>query len=498
MKYFIFNLIAICLLLTQFVLGQNQEQKKIIESDVRPTVDELIANGKYLVPFTGHEDSSEKAESVIKGLPHLVVSLEKAFPGGTYAFLGRDMELLADALNAFYLSIGQSHRVVRIPFSTPSLSGITKELVLEFFTQLGLDISQQSDLNITNSLKTFVIIDYTTFNIRGQTHSSMPSQSRYLFESVFDQMKEIGFSEEAILRRINVATINSSPKVSYYDPLNNDIDKIIPKQIENLKKYGEIGLIARITNSYIENAAYDSEWHGKFGPIKRKSNGILATEPISTNSFNEKALVLNQIIDVIKGVSNLDFLSKVNEIANKHAVHFEKRTNLQSSEIYISKLNFDKLLKEKYALLGSQLNPLPVEKDYKKRTENGMSLKLTENGSKVFAILNNSVANQTKHFFEISFVNLVLLFKERKIGARDFRRIMSYILTLRSIENTNFASNVQKFYNDSSLSITPLNIMLGSPKMRKKYLESSSDIGNENYRLLIENGNLPLKCGHIL
>src|SRR5437868_13584690 len=104
-------LTLISLLISVSAFAQSEQQQSIINKKLRPTPELLLSKKEYLkdfdsTPFTTDLFSEE--------IPTLIVSLEKAFPGAKYAFLGRDMDLVADAVEAFYLSIGQTDRVARI------------------------------------------------------------------------------------------------------------------------------------------------------------------------------------------------------------------------------------------------------------------------------------------------------------------------------------------------------------------------------------------------
>ena len=62
-------------------------------------------------------------DSIEDGAPQFITKLEKAYPNGTYMFIGRDTQLIADVVDAFYISIGHKDRVKQVGVSTPTLAG---------------------------------------------------------------------------------------------------------------------------------------------------------------------------------------------------------------------------------------------------------------------------------------------------------------------------------------------------------------------------------------
>src|SRR5262245_57581541 len=80
----------------------------------RPTMTEFIqahdpwpAQNPYKNAVVEMEYTSKLFNLRVR-MPALIAQFEKAFPGATYYSLGRDAAGAADALDAFYLSLGQS------------------------------------------------------------------------------------------------------------------------------------------------------------------------------------------------------------------------------------------------------------------------------------------------------------------------------------------------------------------------------------------------------
>ncbi len=160
-------------------------------------------------------------EHIKENLPKLIISLEKAFPNGTYAFLGRDVNLWGDAMDAFYQSFGQTGRVQLLNASTASFSNAEPETLVNFLVQNGMDprIVTVTDPEEYNSLKPFVIYDRTSM---GST-----SQSTKLMDAVFTMAARNGVPVHLLPEKFFVATTSGD-----VNPLYGD------NSLEKLKTYG--------------------------------------------------------------------------------------------------------------------------------------------------------------------------------------------------------------------------------------------------------------------
>ena len=64
---------------------------------------------------------------LLRHSPKLIALFENAYPGGRWAFIGRDGAAFADVFEAFYATVGQRDRVIRIGVSKASFDGLTVE-----------------------------------------------------------------------------------------------------------------------------------------------------------------------------------------------------------------------------------------------------------------------------------------------------------------------------------------------------------------------------------
>jgi hypothetical protein len=480
MKNFIKTFIIFILSVSAW--AQNVKQVALINQARRPKMELILSDREFLAPFGGR-DSKSRVQAVNRYFPELIVSLERAFPGATFGFLGRDMDLIADAADVFYLSLGQRDRVKHIEFSTPSLQNSNPQLITQFLTQLGLDSKAQDP-----DPKPFIIIDYTSYAASGRTDRSFPSQARYIFQSVISQMKRDGFSARQILSRVNLITFDSSAgsNVRLSNALADDRSTFLDDQVKAL----ESGNIDRITViPFGSNMAYDSEWNDKYGPIYTDQYGLLKTNPQSDFDYSTKLNVLYQIVEVVRNLDSSDMRQRIQDLATQYRVQFlaARPSQVKSTPKAIA-INYDAEMKKALKELDT-LPELPQERQYEKTKTDGTSIKLTGNGSAVLRILESPIVIQAKNYFPAALQTLTKLYNKNRIGARDFRRILAQILTYKMIEAESFIKMVQSQYKQT----LPLEIFLGREGEREKYM-SQGGLAEENYRRLTSNGELKMSC----
>lgn len=488
------------LVLPQLLLAQNASQNKLIDSPTRPAVKEILKDPNNLMAFTTSYPSSDtntRVRRINQLLPEAIVALEKVFPQATFGFLGRDMDLIADSVEAFYMGEGQSGRAVRIQFSTPSLRGSTPELVARFLAQLGLNLDKND-----NAPKTFVVIDYTSFAARGRNDSSYPSQARYIVECVISHMKSLGMTADQIQARINAATLDGSNEqiAQIWDPLSistqKDFSDIFRQQVTDIERSSTLRNIFLIPGG--DTMAYYSEWTDKFGPIQTRGNRLY-TEPIGFNDYSIKESVFKYIVDSLNNVLSEDFRTRVMNLAKQYQVSFSpdsvkketgKKTAQRATENVPKalKISANQLLIDAINDELMTLKELSSEREYQKFSVGGNSVRLTNNGLKTMTLLTDPNLLSAPQYFEISLEALIALYKLDMIGARDFRRILATILDLKKV-TPKFAQMLLKRYKE----VLPLEIMLGREAERIKYINDTGMLG-QNYRQLTQSGSLPLSC----
>lgn len=471
--------------------AQNIKQRKLIAEDSRPAIEEILSDVKYLEAFSVTDGDYGRVSSIQNNIAKMIVSLEKAFPNGIYAFLGRDMDLIADATDAFYRSINQNDRVARVRFSTPSLENTDSEKIGKYLSQIGLDIRRHK-----HQARPFVIIDYTSYSPDGRGQAAnLPSQARFIIQNTIRYLLNNGISPKEVSSRIALATLDENAKnhVELVEPLRGPVARTSGEYIARHRDLNPIVFL-----DVDSKMAYYSEWHDSYGEMKKNKNGKIETEPSGYFDSETKTTVYKYMVDVVNLMISRQMKSEIFSFASQHKVTFdvkpevvEEKLKLPAKEIAEIEVNFKKDINS--LIKGLKKLPKNHEDDYTKKFKaDGMKMKLTPNGSEVIALLTNEDYRQLKHYLEISLEVLIQLYNSDKIGAREFRRIFSYVLTLKKIETKDIFQVVLANYSK----VLPLEIMFGRATEREKYSELEG-YGGDNYKLILEKGKIRLSCSFL-
>ncbi len=464
--------------------GQNAEQMAFINSEQRPDVESLIANPRFLEDFPTHSYAGKKTTNHYnKDIPSLIIALEKAFPGGTYAFLGRDTELLADALEGFYLKIGQTNRIARVRLSTPSFAGFYAPLFVEYLEQLGLSRPTHPFAH------TFVLIDVTSFGGN--------SQSYYLTEAVIASYLASGIAPDEISHRFNLAIFDRGTAANTADAIDTsdqDLTRFLDAQANDIIQYKLFNHLVALPG---KDLSYNSEWHGKYGRIERLSNGRLTTNPASYNSRADKTYVFHGILTALRTTTSTQFIEKTVNMAKRYGVELTQIRHSQTLTPAQPPLTAAEI-NQRYvdALASLNLQPLPEGYDYDNNLIYGEKIKLTSNGTNLYSLMSRPEHLLADDYLAISVKSLVMLYEHHLIGARDFRRIFISLLNKKTIPlNTQIFPffNHQNFTN-YILSLThlePVRILLDRPREREKYMRMEGLAGS-NYFALVDQGRRPV------
>jgi hypothetical protein len=474
-------LTLISLLISVSAFAQSEQQESIINKKLRPTPELLLSKKEYLKDFGSTSFTTDNFSTEI---PTLIVSLEKAFPGAKYAFLGRDMDLVADAVEAFYLSIGQTDRVARIKISTPSLQGATPDLITDYLIQLGLDVDPKSHK------PPMVMVDYTSFGFN--------SQSTIITNAVLSELasKKYGLKKSDVLTRFNVASIAGGSGID----TEQSKDEIANELKEQNKAFAKGGSITGIVRIPVDAIAYGSEWHDKYGPLTRNANGKVTTTPSYYYANEQRAETLKPMIKVIKLAISKKFQKQVADLAMAEDVMItnlpglklltaEEKIALENAKVAAQSKKF----KESLQLISSNLQGLGDSYTYNTESTSQGKMKLTLNGALALHLLNESENFDLPKYLEFSLDFLAELYAGNKIGARDFRRIFIAILENHEITDPKFVEVFQANYRKH----LPLEIAMGKPDVREKYMELSG-LAGLNYKKLASGGALPLSCKFLL
>lgn len=264
---------AICLLLlsANSVKADESQFKELSQQPNRPTVTESFnaLDGQWptinplpFQPVDGMNRENGNTRSVrfedseagyldffFERFPRAIARLEYLFPGATWALLGRDSTLLADALEAYYLSLGQSDRVVQIGLSSGSLSA-SQDVITQYLESLGAPTKPQIK-------KTpWVVLDRTSYGgIPGRT-----SGTNVVIEAIYDSYIKNGGEQNGFAQVANVVSLNpgngdwqNGPNLIKFSDTTRE-EYFASEPVGVAKKV--IAIYAAITDGV--------EWHGTF------------------------------------------------------------------------------------------------------------------------------------------------------------------------------------------------------------------------------------------
>jgi hypothetical protein len=476
-------LLPALLMISTSAFATNKEQRSLIRSNKRPLPEQILSKEEYSARDNNFNFSN--AYSFETELPSLIVALEKAHPGAKYAFLGRDMDLIADAVEAFYLSIGQENRVARIRFSTPSLQGATPQLITDFLIQSGLNADPKSADAVP-----LVLVDYTSFSER--------SQSTQIIKATLSELEARGVPKNELLKRMNVFSV-AYPNGAFPALANSkkDFKAFFNRQAKSIERGTQY--IAGVPNFPARALAYGSEWHGTYGPISRSKDGTLATNPMSRFDVDTKQSVFHDIVQAIKISTSSQFHYDVFKLAKKHAVMID---GLEKAPEQPKKLTLiEKFQKD----IADKLSDLPKLYPRIKSTNfvqlpnsngrgYGYGFDLTANARDTVTVLGNEDHRFAPHYFQTSLDTLVALYDAERITKKDFNNIFMHLLSFQDLRGSKFLAQVRTTYQD----IAPLDYVVGNEKVRTENLNIVNYLAVSNYEKLVRGGALPLSCKYLL
>jgi hypothetical protein len=500
----LFLLIA-ALFTASAAMAANPSQRKLISSDVRPTPAEIMSKKQHFANINPKEFGN-LANLYGRDIPIVIVSLEKAFPGGTYAFLGRDMDLVADAVEAFYLSIGQKDRVQRIRFSTPSMQGATPQLITDFLIQSGLNADPEVHK------PPMVIVDYTSF--------AGGSQSTTIVKKTLKELENRGVPAYDVMNRLNIATIHARPTPRIYNIINMPIEEIDEKlEAQNMRWMARHNIDA-IFQIPVNSIAYGSEWHDRYGPIVRNADGLLETKTSNYFSYQTKELVYEKMAAAIMIATTKNFKRSVTELAVENSVQIAGldtpavvRTSVQKTPEEITALineatrqnqaaelvraeKAERLLKVNLERLPGALYPrsdFSASSSYAYVMIGKQRAPLSGNANYVSNILKRSSFGLAPHYQELVLNTLVDLFNSKRIAASDLQNLFMTTLRFKKITDPDLIKVIQAHAQN----VKPLQNVFDLPEFREKYLKLDGVMG-DNYRIIANQGVVALSCQKVL
>jgi len=316
----------------------------LLDSPNRPTLEDIesaLGSIPPRLPFGSSGDartiepsnisSFVRGESLLENtkifLPQIVAQLEKAFPGGTYAVLGRGAGLLADALEAFYFSIGEHDRVVRLKASTTSFtldgSGniqafrIPQDLIVRFLLTSGMPSK------IAPDTRPFVMLDITGFR--------QHSQSTQLMQAAYSYYLAQGTSPQAIAEKISfVSTMkyfDTTERTTHYIDSGFSLERFNEK---NFDGSGPVKILTVPGDKFMyEDMTLQRTWHARFGKLVDTGTSVFGSPGAPSNKSVRKQ-ILDTMVALYHLVSQPTFLKRVEEESAKLGFTF----NPQSSRAF--------------------------------------------------------------------------------------------------------------------------------------------------------------------
>ena len=228
-------------------------------------------------------------------LPKTIAHLEKAHPGATYAALGRDVVQMSDALEAYYSSIGQPHRSVRIDASTPSFTGNDKDIVSFVEQTTPLDYAKLHE-------RPFVVYDNTRYGAS--------SQSRELMHALYAGLHATGRASRDHADELTLSTIYQFSRAPMLPANAAMADSTLAQHVASEKTaLGDSGL-GPVNILRIPGMGYGLEWHGSFGPMVRTGD-VVRTTPTPGGTPQSRESILWEAHEMLKIVESPEFRAAV-------------------------------------------------------------------------------------------------------------------------------------------------------------------------------------------
>jgi len=308
------------------------QPKRPTMMEIKESYNALTALQAFMMPVNGeYYDYAYWLNIMIQDGPRLIATLEKAFPGATWAFMGRDTAALADLVEAFYISIGQNDRVVRLGGSKASYANIAPSTLVNFLESNGFS------LNEVQKRPPYILID-TVSKGYGQ-------QGRALLSAVYEAYTSQGHNPLEIVRKFNMIGLivstfarggNAPVPIESADLHYNDE---ILRYAANPYNYQTNNVVVTFTDSGLKfnEAGYEhftGAWHTAYGAFAVDEKGSTQPVPGAPKHPNERMSVLLFQRMVWESINNPLFLSQVQLAAKNLGYEFPlKRPFVEPSQL---------------------------------------------------------------------------------------------------------------------------------------------------------------------
>lgn len=261
-----------------------------------------------------------------------IIEIEHAYPGATWALLGRDSSLAADILEAFYLKNGHEERVIRLNASGQSFRRESDYLAL-----------LQSAGLVENNLpiKKFVLLDATRWQPE--------SQLRTLLESLYHLFPQpMRAAYQPFVNAINILPNNPSFHSNAgtdfsHGPQISPALNMVKFWTSNLPLRTIVAPIVRTERgfSYLPMVVKaEIAWHEKFNFFSFDTDGRITAMPGPLKSIQMREHILWWMYQVVKTIDGSKFQEKIKRLSEQvYHVDLEKH-------FYWGTLSFNDNVKE--------------------------------------------------------------------------------------------------------------------------------------------------------
>lgn len=288
---------------------------ELLQSKDKPTMKEFLkaigvqpkkGEANPLKNYSRNPDLKFELEN---DLPKVIAQFEKAFPGAIWYGLGRDIYLFSDALDAYYISIGQNDRVKRLHASQPSFNEDNPGEVIDFLKTNGFEFK-----NINKDSTPHIIFDVTSYSKKSADDFKINrfSQSAQLMRAAYLEWQNLGREPHELLPKVNFVSVSRGANNHMIEADSNiesffknmDFDPPAPSRI--LRVDGPRSL------------QYATSWHGIYERFKRTKNNQVIAPFREIKDYNDKLAMLAELWDVAAIVMDKGFTKKTATLIKKY------------------------------------------------------------------------------------------------------------------------------------------------------------------------------------
>lgn len=269
---------------------------ELLQKETKPTMAEflkavVVMPSKNMTnPFQAYSRNYYLKSELVSLLPNAIGQFEKAFPNAIWYALGRDIYLFGDALDAYYMYLGQKNRVIRLPASAPSFEKEDTQEIIDFMKTHGINFS-----DIDEKTTPRIIFDVTSYS-RGFRNS----QSTQLMKAAYTEWTRLGRDPKKLLEKVNFLSVSSGKMI---EP-NTDIKeffsqmKFDPAPEKLLRVDGPMSL------------QYSLSWHGLYEKFQRVDKDTVITSFGEPTHIKDRLAMLAELWDIAAVVMNKEFASQ--------------------------------------------------------------------------------------------------------------------------------------------------------------------------------------------